>query len=139
MNWINTTWSQQPATVSPSPAVVVPSGNPTQSARQPAPQDVSSEIPPPAAVQQQAAKQQAQQQSNGTAEAMKVAAQQIESYLRSIGRALEFSIDDTTGRTVVTVRDSATGETIRQIPSEEALRLARALGNQSNALIDTVA
>ena len=75
-------------------------------------------------------------QPNDTVEAMKVAAQQIESYLRSIGRALEFSIDDSTGLTVVRVRDAATGETIRQIPSEEALRLAQALGNQPNALID---
>ena len=136
MNWINTTWSQQPATVSPSPAVVVPSGNSSQTARQTTTQDVSAEIPPPAAVQQQAPKQQAAPEPTGTAEAMKVAAQQIESYLRSIGRALEFSVDDTTGRTVVTVRDSATGETIRQIPSEEALRLAQALGTQPNALID---
>lgn len=45
-------------------------------------------------------------------------------------------MDDTTGRTVITVRDSATGETIRQIPNEEALRLARELGNQPSALID---
>ena len=67
--------------------------------------------------------------------ALKAAAQQIESYLRSTGRELTFSVDQTTSRTVVTVRDTASGEVIRQIPSEEALRLAHSLG-KSNALVD---
>jgi uncharacterized FlaG/YvyC family protein len=40
---------------------------------------------------------------------------------------------------VVSVRDAATGDIIRQIPSEEALRLAQALGNQPNALLDVLA
>lgn len=63
-------------------------------------------------------------------------ARQIASYLKSVGRALEFSVDETTGRTIVTVRDAGTGETIRQIPGEDALRLARALGFQTDPLID---
>ena len=66
----------------------------------------------------------------------KEAAKQIESYLKSVGRELEFSIDDTTGRTVVTVKDSTTGDVVRQIPGEEALRLARTLGTSPNALVD---
>jgi flagellar protein FlaG len=61
------------------------------------------------------------------------AAAQIDSYLKSIGRALEFRVDDASGRLVVTVRDSQTGETIRQIPSEEALELARSLGQGGGA------
>lgn len=69
-------------------------------------------------------------------DAMKTAASQIEAYLKSIGRELKFSVDEVTGDTVVTVRDAQSGEVIRQIPNEEALRLARALGNQPNALID---
>jgi flagellar protein FlaG len=136
LTWINTTWSQQAATVTPSSPAVVSSGNSQQATRQTATQDVSRQILPPAPVQQAAPKQPDPRQQTTTMEAMKSAAEQIESYLRSIGRALEFSIDEDTGRTVVTVRDSATGETIRQIPSEEALRLAHALGNKPNALID---
>lgn len=66
-------------------------------------------------------------------------AQQLESYLRSVGRSVQFSIDSASGRTVVSVRDAATGEVIRQIPSEEALRLAQALGSGNNALIDVLA
>jgi flagellar protein FlaG len=63
-------------------------------------------------------------------------AQQLETYLRSVGRSVQFSIDEQSGETVVSVRDADTGEVIRQIPSAEALRLAQALGNQPNSLID---
>lgn len=69
-------------------------------------------------------------------DAMKSAAAQIEAYLKSTGRELQFSVDEVTGDTVVTVRDAQSGEVIRQIPNAEALRLARALGNQSSALVD---
>ena len=72
-------------------------------------------------------------------EALKSAAEQIESYLRSIGRQLEFRIDEETGRTVISVLDLETGDLVRQIPSEETLRLARALGTQLNVLIDQLA
>jgi len=69
-------------------------------------------------------------------DALKAAAQQIEMYLKSVGRELRFSVDDVTGDTVVTVRDSVSGDVIRQIPNEEALRLAQSLGKQPNALVD---
>ena len=74
--------------------------------------------------------------STSIADSMEAVARQIESYLRSIGRMLEFRVDEDSGRTVITVRDSRTGETVRQIPGDEALRLARALGTQPNALLD---
>jgi flagellar protein FlaG len=64
---------------------------------------------------------------------------QIESYLRSVGRDVLFSIDSASGRTVVSIRDANTGDVIRQIPSEEALRLAQALGSQPNSLVDVLA
>ncbi|MBX5460565.1 MAG: flagellar protein FlaG [Steroidobacteraceae bacterium] len=67
---------------------------------------------------------------------LQAVAAQIESYLKSIGRELLFTVDEETNRTVVTVRDPVSGETIRQIPSEELLRIARALGAQQHSLID---
>ena len=67
---------------------------------------------------------------------MKAAAEQIEAYLKSSGRELEFRVNEDTGRTVITVRDSATGEVIRQIPNDEALRLARLLGDHPSTLVD---
>ena len=71
-------------------------------------------------------------------EVMKAVAKQIESYLKANGRDLQFSVDSETGQTVITVRDSSTGEVIRQIPNAEALRISQALGQQPNALIDVL-
>jgi flagellar protein FlaG len=71
-------------------------------------------------------------------EAAAAVAEQIESYLRSTGRQVQFSIDHDSGRTVVSIRDANTGDVIRQIPTEEALRLAQALGSQPNSLIDVL-
>jgi len=74
-------------------------------------------------------------------EATAAAAAQIESYLRSNGRSLHFSVDTQSGMTVVSVKDAATGDVIRQIPSEEALRLAHALQTQGggSSLLDVEA
>jgi flagellar protein FlaG len=58
---------------------------------------------------------------------LREATAQIENFVRSSGRDLQFRVNDASGRVVVSVRDSATGELIRQIPSEEALRIAEQL------------
>src|ERR1051325_895092 len=41
---------------------------------------------------------------------------QIDSYLRSMNKSLQFRVDQATGEMVVTIRDDATGEVIRQVP-----------------------
>lgn len=51
----------------------------------------------------------------------------IQSFVQSIRRDLNFSVDDSSGRVVVKVTDRASGDVIRQLPSEEALRLAESL------------
>lgn len=51
----------------------------------------------------------------------------IQSFVQSIRRDLNFSLDDSSGRVVVKVTDGASGDVIRQLPSEEALRLAESL------------
>lgn len=48
----------------------------------------------------------------------------VESFLKVQNRDLAFSIDDETNRSVVTVKDSQSGDVIRQIPSEDVLKLA---------------
>lgn len=48
----------------------------------------------------------------------------VESFLKVQNRDLAFSIDEETNRSVVTVKDSQSGDVIRQIPSEEVLKLA---------------
>ena len=70
--------------------------------------------------------------------AVRAAAKQIDSYLRSVGREVEFRVDDDTGMTVVTVRETATGDVIRQIPNEEVLQLARRFQKSSSALLDLI-
>jgi flagellar protein FlaG len=67
---------------------------------------------------------------------MKAVAAQIESYLKANGRDLQFSVDNETGQTVVTVRDRSTGEVIRQIPNAEALRISQMLDQHPSVLID---
>lgn len=48
-------------------------------------------------------------------------------------QGLEFSIDKDSKRTVVKVIDQTTKEVLRQIPSPEALEIAKSLGNASHS------
>ena len=48
----------------------------------------------------------------------------VDSFLKAQNRELTFSIDEETDRSIVTVADAESGDIIRQIPSEEVLRLA---------------
>jgi len=66
-----------------------------------------------------------------SAEDVKRAARQLETFMQGMNRYLEFRVDEDSGRTVVTVKDKTTGETIRQIPSEEVMRLAHNLGGKT--------
>lgn len=51
---------------------------------------------------------------------------------QSLRRNLEFSVDEGSGETVVKVIAADTGEVIRQIPSEVALKLAESLKEAGN-------
>jgi len=62
-------------------------------------------------------------------EALGNAVEQLNSYVQSINRNLEFNIDTESGQTVVKVVDAETDELIRQIPDEEALEIAKQLDN----------
>lgn len=53
---------------------------------------------------------------------------------QSVQRNLEFSVDEASGETVVKVVAADTGELIRQIPSEVALKLAESLKEAGNLL-----
>ena len=66
-------------------------------------------------------------------------AAQLQKFMSSSDRNLEFSVDKATDTTVITVRDASTGDVIRQIPNEEALRIAQRLTEQSGTLIDRIA
>ena len=51
----------------------------------------------------------------------------FEQFLQAHNRNLAFSVDSGTERSVVTVTEANSGDVIRQIPSEEVLRLAERL------------
>jgi len=53
-------------------------------------------------------------------------------HVQSLQRNLQFSVDDESGLSVVTVMDRETEEVIRQIPSEEMLALARRFAADSD-------
>ncbi|MGY2045008.1 flagellar protein FlaG [Pseudomonas pergaminensis] len=60
----------------------------------------------------------------------------IREFVQASQRKLDFSIDDSTHRVVVKVIATDSGEVIRQIPSETALKLAQSLSSASNVLFD---
>jgi flagellar protein FlaG len=49
----------------------------------------------------------------------------LNDHVQTVQRNLQFSVDKATGKQVVTVTDSITDDVIRQLPSEEALELAK--------------
>lgn len=63
----------------------------------------------------------------------------IQEFAQSIQRDLSFSVDDSSGRVVVEVRDQASGDVIRQIPTEEALRLLKHLEEARGLMLNTTA
>jgi flagellar protein FlaG len=75
--------------------------------------------------------------------AVEEVASKLQEFVNLIDKKLQFSVDETSGRHVVTVTDKLSGDVIRQIPSEEVLRLARNLSelaetaNRSGKLILT--
>lgn len=68
-------------------------------------------------------------------EALQSALSDVQSALSVVTNDLRFTIDDDTGRTVVKIVDKETDEVIRQIPSEEMLRIAKALDKLQGLLI----
>lgn len=63
-------------------------------------------------------------------------AERLREFARSINRDLAFSVHDASGKTVIQVLDSETDEVIRQIPSEELLRLSERLEDAQAILFD---
>jgi flagellar protein FlaG len=67
------------------------------------------------------------------------AVKQIKAFLSSTQRQLDFRLDDNSGRTIISVVNPETGELIRQIPSEEILRLAASIQSGGFQLINASA
>mgnify|MGYP006451015925 CR=1 FL=1 len=67
-------------------------------------------------------------------QSLKAAVQQIDSYVRNLGRSLSISVDETSGSYVVQVQNMETQEVVRQIPSEEVLRISQVIEERNSAL-----
>ena len=72
-------------------------------------------------------------------EALKEAMVGLSELIQSQRRSLEFSVDATSGRTVIRVLDAETQEIIRQIPAEEVVNLSRWLKGSAGVLFDAKA
>ncbi|WP_211242660.1 flagellar protein FlaG [Halopseudomonas bauzanensis] len=59
---------------------------------------------------------------------------EMQDYVQAAGRNIQFQVDDDSGRMVVKVTEASTGDVIRQMPSEEALRLAENLSEIRSVL-----
>lgn len=63
------------------------------------------------------------------------AAEVIGRAMQTYARNLQFSVDDSSGETVVRVVDVETGNVVRQMPSQEALDIARAVDHLQGLLL----
>lgn len=71
----------------------------------------------------------------GFGKALDTAVEKIQEFVNTSSSEIKFSIDEDSGRTVVRVVDRETQDVIRQIPSQEVLDLAQALGKLQGLLI----
>lgn len=80
----------------------------------------------------QAASQPSQEQVRQAVEAVKTA-------VEPVARDLHFTVDKETGKTIISVVDSATKEVIRQIPGEEIVAIAKAIDRMKSLLFKQTA
>jgi flagellar protein FlaG len=107
-----------------------------QTARQgnAAPPPPATVTPPPGAVQSIQPVQPSPATETGR-EALELATQRIREFLKSSPTALEFTIDENSGRALLRIIDPETKQLIRQIPSEEVLAISRALDRLEGLLL----
>ncbi|AMO68907.1 flagellin FlaG [gamma proteobacterium BDW918] len=74
--------------------------------------------------------------STNSIEKTSQAVAKLNEILKDRERDLEFSVDDTTGRTILKVIHAESGEVIRQIPPEELLNIARTFIEGTGSLIE---
>ncbi|RDE22399.1 flagellar biosynthesis protein FlaG [Motiliproteus coralliicola] len=83
---------------------------------------------------QQRRVEQAQESQKARTENMERLVEEINAFASQISRNLNFSVDDPTGHTVITVTEKESGELVRKIPSEEFLALSQHIQDMNNLL-----
>jgi flagellar protein FlaG len=64
------------------------------------------------------------------------AAEQISSYLANAGRELSVSVNTDNGQPIVRVVNPVSGELVRQIPGDEAIRIAKVIDFMQSMLVN---
>ena len=62
--------------------------------------------------------------------------QRLNDEMKKNGRNLNFSMDQTVNRVVITVKNSHTGEVVRQIPDEAVMRVAHSIHDLKGLLLN---
>jgi flagellar protein FlaG len=70
------------------------------------------------------------EQTQVSAEELQKVVKNLNEHVQMINRNLQFSVDEDSGRSVIRVVNAETQELVRQIPSEEALRISRIIKEQ---------
>ena len=70
---------------------------------------------------------------------LETAVSDIQDFVQTVRRDINFALDDDSGRMVINVTEASSGDVIRQIPSEEALRLAENLTEIRSVLFEAEA
>ena len=99
---------------------------------QPAPVQEAREAPALAVVEASAPKPEPKPSSEDLREAVK----EIQKIVGNNTTNLQFSVDEKTGRTIVSVIDAETRQVVRQIPSEEVMRMARSLDRMQGLFVN---
>lgn len=60
-------------------------------------------------------------------ENIKVTVERLNEQMRESSRGLNFSVDEQSNQTIITVKNASTGEVIRQIPDEHLLKAAHSI------------
>ena len=71
------------------------------------------------------------------AKAAKEAVAALNQRLDPMDTAVRFELDDSTGKTVITMLDTESNSVVRQFPSEDTLAMIRALDQHQGLLINT--
>jgi len=77
--------------------------------------------------------------SNNSSDAVKQLKESVDAAnarLAAIKQRVDLSVDRDTGQVVVKVSNTSTGEVISQVPSENALKLAKSLDSLTGILVD---
>ena len=76
-----------------------------------------------------------QAEERASVQQVESAVSKISDFVQNFQRDLQFSVDKDSDRLVVKVVDCETQEVIRQIPSEEMLRIARSLDSSESLIL----